>query len=191
MFFSKKQWLLFLFGISIVYAGVALFIGMHVYDDTKVKSDAILVLGARALVNGTDSPCLVARVNHGVELYKGGYAHTLIVSGWNDEAKIMKKIASRSGVLEKNILEDSNATSTYENIQNAKKIMDNHGMHSLIIVTEPFHEPRASLIAKKLHISYTVSPTLDSPCWTRMKFLSRFFLREPFALVWYKLTGKL
>jgi uncharacterized SAM-binding protein YcdF (DUF218 family) len=174
-----------------VYGVVATYIGMNVYKDNKVKSDAIIVLGAKAKYNGKDSPCLVSRINHGISLYKQGYAPILIVSGGNEEAATMKKIALQSGVKSSDILEENQSTSTYENFAYSKDVLTQKNINSLIVITEPFHSPRASLISDKLDISHTVSPATDSPCWTKWKFLSRYFLREPFVVILYKLEGKL
>lgn len=194
MSFIKKQvkyFLLIIIPFILIYTFVLTYIGLNVYKDNKTKSDAIIVLGTKARFNGKDSPCLVARVKQGVKLYREGYAHTLILSGGNDEAKTMKQIAIDSGVMPQDILEENTSTSTYENFKYSQSIMTQKNIHSLIIATEPFHSPRASLIAERFHISYTVSPAIDSPCWTKWKFLSRYFLREPFVIIVYKLEGKL
>lgn len=190
--------IVFLIFIGVVwYIGLLLYIGTKVYKDNPVKSDAIVVLGARVIKNSAPNPCLVSRINHGVVLHKEKIASKMIFTGGNDvedgknEAEEMKKMAEAQKVSVENILLEPNATSTYENLLYTKELMEKNKIKSIVIVTEPFHSPRASLIASKLQIEHTVSPASDSPCWTRWKFLSRYFLREPLVITVYMLQGKI
>lgn len=64
-------------------------------------------------------------------------------------------------------------------------------LNSIIIVTEPFHTARAALVAKKLGLKYTISPASISPCWQPWKYFSSYFLKEPFAIILYKIENKL
>src|SRR5690348_6004974 len=87
--------------ILLLYAALLAYIGEKAQQDTKVKSDVILVLGGIA-ISGTScygpicqkigfvphphyNPCLVARVDHAVTLYKDGYAPKILMSGGNDK----------------------------------------------------------------------------------------------------------
>lgn len=183
--------------VFLLYSILAIAVGLRVYRDTSHPADAILILGAKSYKGTTYNPCLVARVKHGVELYQTGFASTIIVSGGNDkedgsnEAATMRRIALSLGVPMEAILTENTSTSTFENFMNSKKIMDQNQFHSAIIVTEPFHMPRAAMVARRVGMPAFVSPTVDSPCWTRWKFGSRYFLKEPLAIVGYFLTGKL
>jgi uncharacterized SAM-binding protein YcdF (DUF218 family) len=187
----------FLLIITVLYGSVALYVGVTLYKDNKVKSDAILILGARSMKENKYNPCLVSRVNHGVDLFKNGYATTLIFSGGYDredninEAETMKKIAVDRGVDPQKIILEKEATSTYENEVYTKKILEKNNLKSIVIVTESFHSPRAALIAQKLKLNYTVSPAMDSICGNQWKFLIPYFLKEPLAIITYKLQGKL
>ncbi|MBI3887760.1 YdcF family protein [Candidatus Microgenomates bacterium] len=180
-----------------VYIFIALFVANKAGNDIKHKSDVILVLGARSYINGEYNPCLKARVDHAVSLYKDGYAPKLLVSGGTDkednanESETMKKIAVEQGVAAKDILLEKAATSTYENFTLSKEIMNKNNLHSAIIVTEPFHIARASLVGKKLGFTDNASPATESPCWKQNTYLSRYFLKEPFAILVYKLQNKL
>lgn len=180
-----------------VYLSLAFYVAHQAEQDTKTKSDAILVLGARSYINGTYNPCLLARVTHAVVLYKEDYAPTIIVSGGNDrednanEAETMKKIAMQSGVPSKAILLEKKSTSTYENFLYSQRIMQANHIRSIIIDTEPYHMARAELVAKKLGIHYTVSPASDSPCWQPNHYFTPFFLKEPLAIMGYKIEDKL
>ena len=107
------------------------------------------------------------------------------------EAETMKKIALEKGIPSKDIILEKAATSTYENFTYSKQILNKNNLKSIIIVTEPFHMARASSVAKKLGLNFTQSPVKDSPCWQPNKYFSKYFLKEPVAILLYKLQGKL
>jgi uncharacterized SAM-binding protein YcdF (DUF218 family) len=183
--------------ILIAYISIAVSVGIHAEKDTAKKSDAIMVLGARSYINGDYNPCLKARVIQAVALYKKSYAQKLIFTGGNDsednanEAETMKKIAVENGVKGEDILLEKKATSTYENFTLSKPILAKNKLHTILLVTEPFHMARATLVADKQHYTYTTSPATQSPCWQPNKYISKYFLKEPFAIAAYKLQDKL
>lgn len=198
----------------LLYSALLVFIYREANRDTKVKSDSILVLGGKA-ISGTScfgpicqkigfvpkphyNPCLVARVDHAVALYKDQYAPKIIMTGGTDEdgvneAEIMKKIALKAGVPEADIVMEKESTSTYENFAFSKKIMNEAGFQTVIIVTEPYHIARAELVASKLHYTYSVSPAKESPCWDQNSFFANlnFLKKEALALIGYKLLNKI
>lgn len=179
------------------YCASLLYVGLNVYKDTKQKADAIVVLGARGRIGENFNPCVVERVKHAVSLYKDDYSDTLIVSGGGDaesndnEALIMKQIAIENGVLEEDIFLEDTSTSTYENIVNTKEKYLKDSNDSIILVSDPYHLPRASLVASNLMVHNMVSPALTSPCWTQGTFFSPYFFREGVALLNYIFTGKI
>jgi uncharacterized SAM-binding protein YcdF (DUF218 family) len=198
----------------LLYTAVLIYIGKRAQQDTKIKSDIILVLGGR-IMSGTDcfgpickqkgfvkkshyNPCVVARIDHAVSLYKDGFAPKILMSGGTDEdgvneAETMKKIATESGVPEENILTEKESTSTYENLLLSQKIINNAGLHSVIIVTEPYHIARAGLVASKLNYTYTLSPAINSTCWDQNSFFANwnFIKKESFALIGYIFLNKI
>ncbi len=183
--------------VTVIYSSTAWYIGSRVYVDTAVSSDVVIILGARSyLDSGEYNPCLVARVAHGVSLYDRGLVSALVVTGGTDEltghneAQTMRDIAEALGVPSEDIYIEPQATSTYENLIFSGAIMDAHEWESAIIVSEPFHMPRAHLVAEHLNIDHTISPARGSVCWERWKYVSRYFIREVFALWWYIVTGK-
>ncbi len=186
---------LFVIGICL-YLILALWVGTQVHEDNYTTSDAIVVLGAKSYKEGKYNPCLVARVVHAASLYKDHHAPKIIMSGGTDkedqanEAEVMRQIAQNTGVTEEDILLEKTSRSTYENLANVKKILDEQHIEKIILVTEPFHNLRASLVASHLGIAHTMSPSIDSPCWQKWKYLSRYFWREPLAIIAYWLTGK-
>lgn len=199
---NYKRYLFFISSVLIIilvlaYLSIALYIAKQAERDTKLKADAILVLGARSYIEGKYNPCLKARVEHAVALYKAAYAPKIIMSGGNDreddanEADTMEKIAIEKGIPSTDILEEKSATSTYENFSLSSDILKENNLNSVIVVTEPFHVARAALVAQKLGYNFSVSPAKNSPCWLPNKYLNKYFLKEPFAIAMYKLQNKL
>jgi len=194
--------------VLLLYTTLVIYIGNKAEQDTKVKSDVILVLGEGAyggiscygprclhgfVPHPQYSPCLIARINQAVSLYKNHYAPKILMSGGTDkennvnEAETMKKIAIEASVPEADILMEKESTSTYENLALSQKILNKVGLHSVIMVTDPSANARAGLVASKLHYKYSLSPAINTPC----SHPDEYFLREPLALIAYKLLDKI
>jgi uncharacterized SAM-binding protein YcdF (DUF218 family) len=182
--------------LFVCYAIGFIWLAIQIKDDARA-SDAVIVLGARVNYNNYLNPCLVARVEHGAKLVRSGLAKFLIVSGGNDvedganEASAMRDMALASGVSSDQIILEPKATSTFENLGFSQKILEQRKLKSVIVVTEPYHMPRAAMIARKLGLDFSSSPAPESACWSRWKHFSRFFLREPFAVLENWLKGSL
>lgn len=201
--------------VSIVLAGFILIYGVlvtYVYDmakqDTKVKSDAIVDLGESAM-GGTScfgprcrhrsapaphyNICLESRISHGVSLYKKHYASKIVMSGGTDksdnvnEAETMKTIAIKYGIPASDILLENKSASTYENLAFSQKVLNRTGLHSAIIITDPSTNARAGLVASKLHYKYSLSPDMDTTC----SHIGDYVVREPLAVMYYFLSGKI
>ena len=163
---------------------------------TVSRADAVIVLGARVFYPQKPriNPCLNARVQHGAGLVLADNAKWLIVSGGLDredgavEAEHMRDLAVQAGVPKDRILLEDQSTSTRENLEFSKRILETRGLNSVIVVTEPFHAPRAGLLARKLGLTAQVSPAPGSPCSERAAFAIRSYLREPLAILenWWR-----
>mgnify|MGYP000202085351 CR=1 FL=1 len=195
-YFTKACLFFSVLAVSI-YLFLAFYVAQNAPKNKAKPADVILVLGAKAYRDGSYNPCLVSRVEHAVNLYKANYAPKLLFSGGIDkednvsEAETMKEIALSLGVPARDILLESASTSTYENLLFSKKLLEQNNLKSIILVTEPFHAPRANLVAQKLKLNAVTSPATQSICWTKNRYLSRYFLKEPVAIIVYKLKGEL
>jgi uncharacterized SAM-binding protein YcdF (DUF218 family) len=196
----KRKISRFIFGtlgvMLVCYAIAFVWLAIQIKDESRA-SDAVIVLGARVNYNNYFNPCLVARVEHGAKLVKSGLAKFLIVSGGNDvedganEASAMREMALTAGISSEQIILEPKATSTFENLKFSQTILEQRQLKSVIVVTEPYHMPRAAMIARKLNLEFSSSPAPESACWSRWKHFSRFFLREPFAVLENWLKGSL
>jgi len=194
--------------ILLIYVGLVVYIFNMAKQDTQVKSDAIVVLGEGAISgiscygprcqhgfvsHAHTNSCLVSRINQAVSLYKNHYAPKILMSGGTDkgdnvsEAETMKTIAMEDGIPGADILMEKQSTSTYENLAFSQKILNNAGLRSAIIVTDPSTNARAGLVASKLHYAYSLSPDMNSPC----SHISDYIFREPLAIIYYFLSGKI
>jgi uncharacterized SAM-binding protein YcdF (DUF218 family) len=126
-----------------------LFIGLPYYlapQDKLVKADAIVA------ISGGET---TSRTLGAVKLYDEGYAPTLIFSGAAQDptsvsnAAAMRNIALSEGVPSSSILIEEDSVDTYENAQNTARIIKSKGITSIILVTSPYHQRRASIEFKR------------------------------------------
>lgn len=181
--------LLFLAVLAVLYQQV----DARAKVDEARRADAIVVLGSAVWPSERASPSLYARTQHAIALYRAGYAPALILTGGlggfpPSEAEMMRRIAVGAGVPPDALLLDDESHSTEENLANAKALMDAHGWHSALIVSDPFHLLRAEMIARDLGIEAYGSGAGDSPTYTAPQLHVWYTTREAFALVWYYAT---
>ncbi len=106
------------------------------------KADAIVV------VSGGDTK---ARTQAGIDLYKNGWADSLVLSGAAQDktgpsnAAAMKQQALEAGIPESAIYIDEDAANTQQNAENTKSIFEANNMDDIILVTSGYHQRRASL----------------------------------------------
>lgn len=143
------------------------------HRDTRRPADAIVVLGAAQYV-GRPSPVLKARLDHGIALYKEGLAPRLIVTGGRgtgdttSEAAVSKKYARRLGVPDTSItLEDRGRTTSASMRAVALMLRGRHPADSVrprvVLVSDPFHMFRLTILARRLGLDPYTSPTPTSP----------------------------
>ncbi|NLO97951.1 MAG: DUF218 domain-containing protein [Peptococcaceae bacterium] len=116
------------------------------------QADAVLILGAYVLPNGTASPMLQDRLMTGLELYNQGKSQRILVSGDHgrkdyDEVNTMKQILKDHGVPAGHIFMDHAGFNTYDSVYRARDIFQ---VKKVIIVTQEYHLKRAVFIARKL-----------------------------------------
>ncbi len=149
--------------------------------DEKQPADVALVLGA-GTHGGEVSPVYRERINHGIWLYQNGYVDYLLVTGGTGEgndisdAEAAKIYAMSQGVPEDAVLTEDKSTITQQNLEYAKQIMDERGLQTAILVSDPLHMKRAMLGARDAGIAAYSSPTpttMYKSTGTKLKFLAR------------------
>lgn len=116
------------------------------------NADAVVVLGASVLADGTPSTILQDRLDDGIALYFAGAAPKIIMSGDNgtasyNEVKAMKAYAIAKGVPSEDIFCDHAGFSTYESMYRAKYVF---GCQRIVVATQTYHLYRALWSAKSL-----------------------------------------
>ncbi|MER3481346.1 MAG: hypothetical protein C4327_12970 [Meiothermus sp.] len=165
------------------------YIVLNMNRSTLQQADVALVLGSRVYHGQRLNPCLVGRVEEGVEVVRRGWARWLVVSGGLDretgtvEAQAMAQIARSRGLNPERIVLEPSARSTYQNLRFTQQIMEERGWNTVVIVSEPFHLPRAALMARRLGLEFALAPSPHCP-----QNLPAF-LREPLVLLYYALRG--
>lgn len=126
-----------------------LFVGLPYYlapQDKLVKADAIVA------VSGGET---TSRTLGAVKLYDEGYAPIIIFSGAAQDrtsisnAAAMRNIAIKAGVPKSAILIEEDSADTFENAQNTAAIIKDRNINSIILVTSPYHQRRASIEFKR------------------------------------------
>ncbi len=95
------------------------------------------------------------------------------------EAQAMMTYLTEKGIAPERILMEDKSTDTEENLRFAREILTREGLsEEILIVTNDFHQYRASLLAERLGLeSYAVS------CKTKRILMPTYWVREWFALV--------
>jgi uncharacterized SAM-binding protein YcdF (DUF218 family) len=155
-------------------------------------ADAIVVLGA-AQYQGKPSPVLQARLDHAIALYRDSIAPALILTGGVgvgdtlSEAEVGRRYAMKAGVPRGRILIEQAGISTEQSMRTVARLMHGRGMHSAVMVSDPFHMLRLRILARRLGIQAYSSPTRTSPIREGSEAEWKFVLREslilPFALL--------
>jgi uncharacterized SAM-binding protein YcdF (DUF218 family) len=158
-------------------------------------ADAIVVLGA-AQYDGRPSPVLKARLDHAIRLYRNGIAPNLIFTGGVgvgdtvSEAEVGSRYARKAGIPAESILIEPAGRSTEQSLTTVKLMMERAGLHTAVLVSDPFHMLRLRLLASEMGIRAYSSPTRSSPIVADSPEEWRHVLREslilPFALLGYR-----
>ena len=159
-----------------VYAGAVILFSA---DNPPDRETTVIVLGCK--VNSTGpSLMLQSRIDAAYEFLKDNPNAKCIVSGGQgddehiSEAKCMYDELVKMGIEKDRIYMEDKSSTTRENIAFSKKIIEKEGLcKDITIVTNDFHQYRASVIAKDQNLeSYNV------PADTPIYMFPSYFLRE-------------
>ncbi|KQN95601.1 MULTISPECIES: YdcF family protein [Stenotrophomonas] len=161
--------------------------------DQAAPADAIIVLGAAAY-DAKPSPVFEERIRHGLDLYRQGYAPKLIFTGGFggtgarfSESQVARRYALKQEIPATDILIENRSRTTRQNLVEAKRLMDAHGMRRAILVSDPLHMARALRLSRELGIDALASSTPSTrfrSFHTSWRFLAQeiyFFHRDLFA----------
>jgi len=172
-----------LLAIVIVWAGSMAAVFVWSEMDQARPADSIVVLGA-AQYDGRPSPVLRARLDHGIELWEHKMAKLLILTGgrgYGDtttEAAVGKAYARKHGVPDSAIVLENQGRTTRESMLGVADILEKRGIKSAILVSDPFHMLRLSIIGRRFGMKPYTSPTRTSPIAPNSETQLRYMLGE-------------
>ena len=148
----------------------------------------VVVLGAR-IIDGRPSRMLEARLATALSVASTHSAAPVVVTG-KGESAVMARWLIEHGLSASRIVEEPEATSTNENLENSRKLFPKAAR--LIVVTNGFHVARTKVWASHLGVPITVvaAPT---PKTSRLKNYSREIIAVPHSaarVVWRKLVRR-
>jgi uncharacterized SAM-binding protein YcdF (DUF218 family) len=138
------------------------------HRDTARPAAAIVVLGAAQYV-GRPSPVLRARLDHAIDLWRRGFAPRIIFTGGigdhdtTSEAAVGQRYAISRGIPARAILIENSGRSTAASLQQVASLMDAEPSRDVILVSDPFHMLRLSILARRFGMTPLSSPTRTSP----------------------------
>ena len=162
--------------------------------DTVRPADAAVVLSTRPYEKGRLNPCLVARVEAAVELYRARKVKKLVMTGGvsrdlQSSAGNMQMIAEKMGVSKADIIQEREAGNTFENIVFSRKFIENSPR--VVIVSAGFHLARARMMADKQWQGHDIQVYAAPFCSEPYGGYGFTVLRESAAFVKNALKGRL
>ena len=166
-----------LVAISLMYGCISVAQVWWVGRSDQARSvDAIVVLGV-AQYDGRPSPQLQARLDHALALWQEGLAPLVITTGGNQPGDRFTEAETSANYLieglpdssadvavpAESIVQENSGSTTRESLIAVHNIMQDRGLHSVLIVTDPYHSLRSRLIAQDLGLVAYISPTRTSP----------------------------
>ncbi len=164
---------------------------LYQFNRPRYNQDYIVVLGA-GLINGERvSPLLAKRIDKAIAFYWAQSKATLnppilLMSGGQGtdeklpESLAMKHYALEKGIPERDILVETNSTTTLENMLFSKEIMDQqkNGPYRAIFTSNNYHIFRAGLYARQAKLKAN-----GIGAKTALYYLPNAFLREFIAIL--------
>jgi uncharacterized SAM-binding protein YcdF (DUF218 family) len=104
-----------------------------------------------------------------VDLWEKGYARWFVVTGGTgpgdtpSEDAVSRRYVSRKGIPDAAILAETTGRSTDASLTAVASLMQEHGLRTAILVSDPFHSLRLRILARHYGIDGVTSPTRTSP----------------------------
>jgi uncharacterized SAM-binding protein YcdF (DUF218 family) len=160
-------------------------VGVIVWErrDTAQRSSAIVVLGAAQYV-GRPSPVLRARLDHAIDLWRRGLAPKIIFTGGfgdrdtTSEAAVAENYAIEHGVPPRAIMIENSGRTTSASLEHVASLMQGEPTRDVILVSDPFHMLRLSILARRLGLNPFTSPTRTSPISMNRREAWKYTLAE-------------
>jgi uncharacterized SAM-binding protein YcdF (DUF218 family) len=146
-------------GIIIEIVLLCMVIASEKQPEITAPADAIIILGAKVMPDGQLSTTLHYRVTAALDAYNAGWGEYIIACGARGddepapEADIIAAYLTERGVPPAFIIRDADSYNTYENLVNARALMEERGLGTAIIITSNYHVRRALWLCESLGIN--------------------------------------
>ena len=181
--------------LTILFAGWALTVALVWWwsrrdaaaGATERIADAIVVLGA-AQYAGRPSPVLQARLDHALGLFERDLAPYVVLTGGRgdgdtqSEAGAGRRYLVKRGVPDSVILYEDEGRTTFTSMHNAAARLADVDGREVLLVSDPFHMLRLSLLARLHGLVPHASPTRTSPISANPRLEFEYAVRESLAL---------
>lgn len=132
------------------------------------QTDVAIALGCPTEDDGRPSQCLRCRVAGAVQALREGRVQAIIFSGGAAhnryvEAAAMAKAARELGLPGDRLLIEGESLTTWQNLRFAKRIMQEHGYKTALLVSAREHLPRARRFADYYGVPAALAACEDSP----------------------------
>jgi len=191
---SRLRWITAGVGVVLLLAWLwsASSVLWYASRDRAAAADAIVVLGAAHYL-GRPSPVLRSRLDHARALHTRGLAPRIVLTGGTaegdttSEALVSRAYLLRAGVPDTALLLENDGRTTAQSMRAVGELLKARGMTRVIVVSDPFHVFRVSLLGRRNGLEVLTSPTrIDSP-WRRVLRQPEYFfgesLKAPLALM--------
>lgn len=169
--------------ILVLWAASMAAVLLFSWMDQARPAESIVVLGA-AQYDGKPSPVLRARLDHGISLWNHGMGKVLVLTGGKgagdttSEADVGRTYARKHGVPDTAILLENKGRTTRESMLGVAKLLESRGIKTAILVSDPFHMLRLSIIGRRFGLTPYTSPTRTSPISPNREKRWRYMLGE-------------
>ena len=192
------RWAALLFVAVVV--GYPLLVAFQVWQqshrDEVRGADAIVVLGA-AQYDGRPSPVYEARLRQAVYLYEQDLSDVVFTTGGKQpgdrftEAEAGERFLTDHGIPAEDILGEEAGRTTLESLRNVKEIAVQHGLTTVLLVSDPLHSERIKLIATDLGFEEAyASPASYVELNRSRSTKARELLREVASVIAYRIFDR-
>jgi uncharacterized SAM-binding protein YcdF (DUF218 family) len=178
---------------ALVVGGTAFRVWQVARVDDWTSADMAVVLGA-AQYNGVPSEVLAARLEHAKGLYDQGVVrHIATTGGRQDGDAYTEGQAGKIWLVEHDVPEDAiievgEGNDTLGSLRALADRADELGLHTAVIVSDPWHSLRARTMAEDAGLDAWTSPTRSGPNVQTRETQWYYIRRETGALLYYRLT---
>lgn len=180
-------------GLLILYALILSSFMIGAAVNYPKAPDAVVVLGCKVGKTGNPSMMLEYRIEKAYEYLSENTEVICVASGGQganealSEAQVIKNKLVEKGIDPSRILMEDKSTSTMENLSFSMNVLTDNGIQAqnIALVTDGFHQLRASLMAGKIGIN-TYAVSADTRFW----LVPTYWVREWLALSSWFVFGR-